>query len=389
MSSDAAASAAPSESAPAPSRRLVSLDALRGFDMFWIVGAEAIVHAIGGLYGIDEEHPDVSTIPGRLVEQLTHAEWQGFRFYDLIFPLFVFIAGVSTVFSLTKSLERHGRGPTVMRVIRRGVLLYVIGVLYYGGIANGLEGVRLMGVLQRIALAYLAAGLLFCFLSWRGLLAACVVLLAGYWAAMTFIPVPGRAADADIYAEGQNLANYVDKEYLPFFKWDGDHDPEGLLSTFPAIATCLLGVFAGMLLHSDKFGGHQKAGLLVLIGVACLAGGWGWSYQFPIIKKLWTSSYVLWAGGWSFLLLALFYEVVEVLGWQAWCQPFVWIGRNPITIYLLHQITSFPELAEGVVGGEVGEALGGYHALANAIVVMVMTFAICWYLDKKRVYLRL
>ncbi|MGY8689172.1 MAG: heparan-alpha-glucosaminide N-acetyltransferase domain-containing protein, partial [Verrucomicrobiales bacterium] len=185
-----------------------------------------------------------------LATQLDHVAWEGFRFYDLIFPLFVFIAGVSLVFSLTKTMEREGRSVAVRRVIRRGLLLWFIGVLFYGGWYNGFGGMRLLGVLQRIGLCYLFAGLLFIYLKPRGLVIAFATLLLGYWAAMSFIPMPGL--DQVSFEEGKNLANWVDFKFLPGFKWDGNHDPEGLLSTLPAIGTCLLGVFAGLFLRDPQ-----------------------------------------------------------------------------------------------------------------------------------------
>src|SRR5438132_7067171 len=197
-------------------RRLVSLDALRGFDMFWIVGAEEVVHA---LYAAN---PNATT--EFLKNQFTHKPWAGVVFYDLIFPLFVFIVGVSLLFSLTKMIEQSGKASACRRVLVRGVLLYLIGIIYYGGFSKTVQDIRLLGVLQRIALCYLFAGLLFCALRTRGLIVACAALLLGYWAMMTFIPVPGVGAGN--FHEHTNLANYLDSRYLPLRKWDHDYDPE-------------------------------------------------------------------------------------------------------------------------------------------------------------------
>ena len=220
--------------AAAPTR-LMSLDALRGFDMFWIVGAEPLVAALHKL----SDNRVIATV----AEQLGHVAWRGFHFEDLIFPMFVFIVGVSAVFSLDRAIERDGRRKAVLRIFRRSLVLYVLGVLIYGGFDGPLAHIRLLGVLQRIALAYLFTALIYCFFGRRGRLAWCVGLLAGYWALMTFVPAPGGVAGD--FREGHNLANWLDSQYLPLRKWDGDHDPEGLLSTLPAIANCLLGTFAG------------------------------------------------------------------------------------------------------------------------------------------------
>jgi len=377
-------STAPSAAPPAalagqPAGRLLSLDALRGFDMFWIVGADAVVQALGKL--------SQSGPAPFLASQMEHKPWAGFAFADLIFPLFVFVVGVSLVFSLGRQLEQGGRLAACKRLLRRAALLYLLGLFYYDGLSRPLNELRLLGVLQRIALAYLFAGLVFCFLELRGRAAVCVGLLAGYWALMTFVPVPGVGAGD--YAEGRNLANWVDKQWLPLRKWDGGHDPEGLLSTLPAIATCLLGVFAGMLLQNRAVGERAKARYLALGGLALLAAGWLWHLQFPVIKKIWTSSFVLVAGGYSCLLLAAFHQVLEVWQRRAWAAPFVWIGTNAITIYLIHELVDVKKIASRFVGGDVGQALGRFGELASALVVMALTFWICRFLYRRKIFLRL
>lgn len=362
----------------ATSQRLTSLDALRGFDMFWIVGAEEFVHALGETSQAGWAH--------LLTEQLSHKSWEGLAFYDCIFPLFVFLAGVSIVFSLGRSIQEKGRPATLGRVFRRALILYLIGIFYYGGFADGIEKIRLLGVLQRIALCYLFASLIFCFTHWKGRLVALVALLGGYWAMMSFIPVPG--VGAGVFEEGKNLANYVDKQYLPLFKWNGDHDPEGLLSTLPAIGTCLLGVFAGMILSASQHSHAKKTLQLAGCGVLCLVLGYLWSLQFPIIKNIWTSSFVLVTGGYSFLALAAFYYVIDGLGFHHWCWPFVWIGMNPITIYLAHRFLRFEDLANRLVGGPIKGALGSYGEVLVLAVVVAMSFGLVRFLHRKQIYLR-
>jgi predicted acyltransferase len=369
--------------AASPSQRVVSVDALRGFDMFWIVGGEWIIEALK-----DATPNRVTAVLGR---QLQHAEWEGFHFYDLIFPMFVFIIGVSLVFSLSRTIERAGRAAAVRRVIRRGVLLYLLGIFYYGGFSADLEHIRLLGVLQRLALCYLFAGVAFCWLGTRGLVVACSALLLGYWALMTFVPVPGVGAGN--FAEGKNLANYVDREYLPWRKWDGDHDPEGLLSTLPAIGNCLLGVLAGLLLKSGSIAPRKKVNYLMMAGVASLLAGYLWGLEFPIIKKIWTSSYVLVVAGWSALLLGSFYLIIDVWKYQRWAQPFVWIGMNAITIYLLHELIDFQKLAARFVGGNIqatlNQAAHGLGTLLVAIVAVALTLAVVRFLYVRKVFLRL
>jgi len=357
---------------------LLSLDALRGFDMFWIIGAEGLVRGLqkfagGGLIGL-------------VAEQLHHKAWAGFHFEDLIFPLFVFIAGVSLVFSLEKTLRQSGRRTAVLRILKRSALLYCLGILYYGGFSTPFESIRLLGVLQRIALCYLFSGLLFCYLKPRALAGVCAGLLVGYWALMWFVPVPGHGSGN--FAEGANLANYIDRQYLPLRKHDGDHDPEGLLSTLPAIASCLLGVFAGLVLRNPAFTDREKVFRLVAGGLACLALGWAWHPNFPVIKKLWTSSFVLVAGGYSCLLLAAFYQVVDVWKFRKWAMPFVWIGVNPITIYFGGHFIDFEAMAKLFVGGPVGAACGRYGELVLVVTTLGFGFWFLRFLHQRKIFLR-
>ncbi|HTY87692.1 MAG TPA: heparan-alpha-glucosaminide N-acetyltransferase domain-containing protein [Candidatus Acidoferrum sp.] len=374
----ASASAATKRAAANPAR-LMSLDALRGFDMFWIVGADALVEALPKL-------SDGRVVRG-LAAQLEHVAWAGFHFEDLIFPMFVFIVGVSLVFSLARTIEQHGRAGAAVRIVRRAALLYLLGVFYYGGLSTPFQEIRLLGVLQRIAIAYFFAGLIFCFFKTRGRIIWCVSLLVGYWLVMTWVPVPGGAAGN--FAEGQNLANWVDKQYLPLRKWDGDHDPEGLLSTLPAIANCLLGVFAGGLLRDGKRSDLTKVAWLAVAGLILVALGWLWNFQFPVIKKIWTSSFVLVACGYSCLLLGAFHLVIEAWGWRAWAQPFVWVGMNPITIYLFCNLVDVRQIAQRFVGGDFNRlGLGRYGELAVALVQMAITFGICRFLYRRKIFLR-
>lgn len=400
---------------PPAAARLVSLDALRGFDMIWILGADALVRGAAKLWDV---------APLRIVgEQLHHKEWAGFAFYDLIFPLFVFIVGTSLVFSLTRLVEQHGRAEAVKRVLRRAAILFLLGIFYSGGLSNAWPGVRLLGVLQRIALAYAATGLLFCFFKPRTLAVAAVLALGGYWALMTFVPIrdvtlsraamarqfdtpePAAARVQALYdtttarvtgrfEPGLNVSNHFDFEHLPGKKYDLYWDPEGILSTLPAVATCLLGVFAGLLLQRTDRSEMQKVAWLAAGGVTALAVGWLWHLQFPVVKKIWTSSFVLVAGGWSSLLLAAFYYLVDVRRWRAWCVPFVWVGMNPITLYLGSNILGFPRIAQRLAGGDVklffDTRIGpGAGDVALALTALLLMLAIARFLYQRKIFLRL
>lgn len=409
---------APPSPGPAPAAsptgggRLLSLDALRGFDMFLILGADDLMYAI--------EPSGQRGLLGLLGEQMRHKEWAGFAFYDLIFPLFIFIVGVSIVFSLTKARQRAGRGAAHWRILRRFVLLFALALIYSGGVSRLWPDIRLMGVLNRIALCYLVAALLFCHLNWKGLLAVCVSLLVGYWALMTFVPFPDvRPVDANgrllsphvtatntaelnfagtnklrgVFEPGLNLANYLDQRYLPGRKWDKTWDPEGLLSTLPAIATCLLGVFAGLLLQNPSVPAQRKVCWLLGAGALGVAAGFLWGLQFPVIKKIWTSSYVLVAGGYSALLLAVFYQIIEIWQWQRWATPFVWIGSNAITLYLANNFLDFGRLAHRFAGGDVRQfcnrAVGaGFGDLVVALVALGLILGLARFLYRRGIFLR-
>lgn len=363
--------------------RLGSLDALRGFDMLWIMGGDSIGHALAQLHA--------GGLLGLLALQLNHVDWEGFRFYDLIFPLFIFMVGVSLVFSLSRQVTGAGRSGAIRKIVQRSVILYLLGIIYYGGISESVDQIRLLGVLQRIAICYLFAGLLFCFFKTRGIAIACGILLVGYWAMMTFVPVPG--GEAGNFAEGKNLANWFDSQYLPLRKWDGTHDPEGILSTIPAIGSCLFGVLAGILLYHNGISGYKKIGILIGGGALTLALGYAWSLQFPIIKKLWTSSYVLVAAGYSAFFLALFYWLIDVMGFRKWAIPFIWIGMNAILIYMLGNVLSFDDLAARFIGGPVRTSIDaafmdGMGDVCISVLGMVFAVCVCGFLYRKKIFIK-
>lgn len=361
-------------------QRVMSVDALRGMDMFFIVGMEEVFEALSAMFPMTPS----------LNDRVQHAPWAGFHFYDLIFPLFAFIVGVSLVFSLSKPVTAEGRAGTSLKILQRSLILYLLGILTYGGINGGIEHVRLLGVLQRLALCFGAAGLAFVWMSPRQLVTLTVALLVGYWAMLCFIPVPGFGAGD--FAEGHNLTNWIDKMYLPFRKWDGDHDPEGILSTLPAIATSLLGVFAGLLIKNPAVAPARKVRLLVLWGIAGVVAGLLWHLQFPIIKKIWSSSFVLFTAGLSSLLLALFYHLIDIKDHRKWCQPFVWIGMNAITIYLIVHFVKLEGIAECIVGGPIDSALESVHqglgAMVTALLALGFSLLICRFLFQRKIFLR-
>jgi len=371
-------------------RRVISVDALRGFSFIWILGGDGAVWALADVLR-SFDNPALRALGDFLGKELHHARWQDLTFYDFIFPLFIFITGVSIVLALPRLVEREGRRAAHLQVLRRALLLYGLGLIFYGGIENGFADLRLLGVLQRIAICYLAAALLFLNVNVRGLIATFVALLAGYWALMTFVPVPGIGAGN--YAPDMNLANWIDAHYLPGHLWDKTRDPEGLLSTLPAIGTCLLGVFAGLILRDVRFKPRQKSLALIGGGIALVLAGHLWALQFPIIKAIWTSSFVLVTGGYSAILLGLAHQIVDVWGFKRSVAPLIWIGANAILLYMINGMIGFEPVAERIVGGDIMDALDNHLADGAGLVFtnlagLMLVVAFARYLYKRQIFLR-
>ncbi len=322
MDSPATATATPS--------RLMSLDALRGFDMFWIIGGRELVLAFSAVV--------VTPTPPWLNAQLKHIAWGGFTFWDLIMPLFLFLVGTSMAFSFPRRLEQGAsRRDMYRKMFARAAILWLLGMAAQGRLLL-FDYAKLnvfSNTLQAIALGYLVAGAALLHLSRRGQVGLTVLLLVGYWLLMTCVPFDGHPAGT--FEHKANLAAYVAKIL-------NEHLPRGGYAWAPSLLTfganVLLGVLAGHLLRSG-YSGWRKVLWLLLCGVACLAAGWIWSYWFPFVKWLFSSSFVLWACGWSYLLLTLFYAVIDVLGYRRWAFPLVVIGSNAIVAYCFH----FPDPA--------------------------------------------
>ena len=357
-----------------PSQRLVSVDALRGFDMCWILGLSSVVTSI-----LKTVAPD-SAAMSLAKEQFEHVDWAGFHFYDLIFPMFLFIAGVSMAIALPRRVASEGNAGAIKHLVARALIIFVLGVFFSGGLKDGWEKIRWLGVLQRIGLAAAAAGMLSLWLDARGLVIAAVSLLVGYCLLLGLVPVPGVGAGN--FAEGMNLTNYLDSIWLPGRKYDGNHDPEGILSTLPAIATALLGVHAGKWLIGSASASRKAAGLIAA-GVGLVVLGWCWHPFFPVIKKIWSSSFVLVAGGWSAILLGAFVWIVEVMQWRAWATPFIWVGANPITLYSLSGLGLFRTIGERLVG----HPGGAWSSLPAVATFAVMLLTARW-LHRRGIFIR-
>ena len=316
--------------------------------MFWITGGTGFFLAVAGVAA-----PGLTQF---LRVQFDHAGWNGFTFYDLIFPLFIFISGLSIPFSITRRIERGEDKATLYKHLAvRTAVLVLLGMLHNGPHLVPF-GIRITGVLQRIAICSGVASVIA--MNSRVRTQAYVVggILLGYWALLAFTPVPHFAAGD--YSAAGNLAGYVDRLLLPFPRTWCCYpfgDSEGIVSTLPAVATALLGVLAGHLLRADVRP-IDRVWWLLVAGAACVVAGLAWDVVFPINKELWTSSYVLYAGGWSLLLLAAAYWTLDVKGLVGWSFLFRVIGANAIVMYFLESVLRFGFL-KGMLGASAGFGL--------------------------------
>ncbi|HWY22566.1 MAG TPA: heparan-alpha-glucosaminide N-acetyltransferase domain-containing protein [Candidatus Acidoferrum sp.] len=386
-------SAASPKSASTTSDRLTSLDLFRGAT----IAAMILVNNPGN---------DHAYWP------LEHAQWNGWTPTDLIFPFFLFIVGVSLVFSFQSRLNRgNSRALLLRHAFLRAIIIFAIGLAlnYTVVLFSPSDGLRIPGVLQRIGICYLVASILFLYVGPKTRALVVVGLLVGYWILMRFVPVPGFGVpgrNIPLLHPDMNLAAYLDRKLLLWGTtslYEVTRDPEGLLSTLPAIATALLGVFTGEWLRS-KYSSQTKALGMLAAGVAGLILGEVWGIWFPINKKLWTSSYVLFAAGFALVCLSLCYWATDIKRWRGgWTRPFLIFGRNSITIYTF---AWFFAICLYVFSGQLhGEKLNGHDYIVQrffaplgspsfASLLFSLAFVLAclvpiWLMDRKKIFLKI
>jgi len=367
------------------SQRLQSLDAFRGF-------------TIAGMILVNNPGTWSSIYP-----QLEHAEWNGWTFTDWIFPFFLFIVGVAMTFSLA---NRKARGvpdkQLLLQVLRRAAIIFGLGLFLAGFPYFNLSTIRIPGVLQRIAVCYLVSSFIVVKTNLRTQVTIAIGLLLGYWALMEFLPVPEFGAG--LYEKGRNFAAYIDSLVLSGHMWSATKtwDPEGVISTIPAIVSTLFGVFTGNLLHSNK-SGAEKTSLMFILGNIALLLGVLLNNWLPINKSLWTSSYTIFMAGWALICLATFYWFIDVKGFKKWAHPFVVYGMNAIAVFVLSGVIG-RLLVLIKVSSPSGEqvALKSFlfdnyflpqaspinASLAFAIIWIVGMYLIVWIMWKKKWFLK-
>lgn len=356
--------------------RLTCVDALRGFDMLWIIGGGEVMKALA------THLPDGAQ--RWLTSQFEH-EWGVFRFYDLIMPLFLFIVGVVMPVAFARRLQKGESKQSIYRhVLWRTFKLYILGLVASGHLLDfDLNTLRLWtDTLHAIAAGYLLSAVLVLELpvKWQAAITGALLLL--YWAIMALVPIPGQGAG--MYEPQQNLALYIDDKVLGHFQ-------EGfgwtyILTNLTFVCSVMLGVFAGRILMGTATSA-QKIKQLTIAGLSCLAAGIGWSCFFPIIHHLWTSSLVLYAGGWSFLLLTLFYLIIDVWGYRKWAFPFRVIGMNAIAVYVATHLFDFRLIGNVLVGG-LAQWLGPWYAFVQALMALIIIWLILYWMYRTKTFIK-
>ncbi len=359
------------------SQRLMCVDALRGFDMLWIIGGAEVLVAFGKASGI-----------GYLSNLGIHFDhiWGQFHFYDLIMPLFLFIVGVVMPISFRNRLSRGNTKRQLYRhIIKRVIVLYILGLLASGHLLTfDVSKIHLWtDTLHAIAAGYLVSSILILETNRKSQIIITALLLILYWLVMAFIPVPGHGAG--IYEPELNLAIYIDNLILGH--WQEGAGWTYILTNLTFVCSVMLGVFAGQILQS----GHmpmKKAAFLAIIGFCCIISGKVWGIWFPIIHHLWTSSLVLFAGGISFLLLAFFYLVIDVWGFKKWAFPFVVIGMNAISVYVATHLFDFRLIGNVFVGGLL-RFLGNWSDFVEASASLAVIWLILYWMYRQKVFIKI
>ena len=371
------------------SERLQSLDVLRGFDMLWIVGGGSLIAALA-------KATDWGWI-NAIAEQMHHASWVGFHFEDLIFPMFMFISGVAIPYAVTAKVEQGVERKTLRnKIIKRGLLLVLLGVIYNGALRHPFEGIsemRIASVLGQIGLGYLFAAIIVLYTkSFKTRAIWLIGIMAGIAILQLVVPVPGVGAGV-LNQEGVGMNAWIDQMLLPGRLYGDVYDPEGLLCIVSAITVTLMGALAGSVLRDGNPATQRKAVTIAIAGAALIVVALILSPVYPIIKKAWTVPFNMLASGISAILLALFYFSIDVKEWTKGISfyPalfFKVIGMNSITIYLGHSIIDFDQASNYFMGWLVPAGVEPRNALAVIVGSIALEWIVLFYLYQKKIFLR-
>lgn len=359
--------------------RLASLDALRGFDMLFIMGGEGLVCAIASAFGFTG-----------FADAFGHADWHGLHFMDIVFPLFLFMAGVSFPFSCAKSRERGMRdGRIALKSLKRGLVLVFLGLCCGKLLSFDFAQIRAWSVLGRIGVAWMVASWLYLLFGVKTRIGIAAGILAVVTVGTILITAPGAIAPVDPFSAEGNFGCWLDRTLTAGHTYRPLFDPEGFAGFLPSIVTAMLGMFAGEIVRrGGSVATVDKALALAGTGCACLAGGIALSLVFPVNKALWSPSFTLVAGGISFLAFAAFYWIVDVLRWRRWTFFFTVIGMNSITIYMAQRVIGFRVARDFLFGG----LSSLFPESWGAVVLQLGYIAVCWlflyFLHRRGVYLK-
>ena len=362
-------------------QRLLSIDALRGFDMLLISGGGTFLVLLEnktGLAGVDW-----------IADQLKHPTWNGFKFYDFIFPLFLFIAGVSMAFSLNKGIEMGlSKSELYKKAFWRMLILVILGIIDKNQPVTFFEPsqIRVASVLGRIGLAGFFASLLYLNFSRLHRIFWVAGILLLYYAALFLIPVPGYGA-GNLTMEG-NLVGWIDRNFLPGRLLQKIYDENGLITQLPALCLTVMGSLAGDVLRSDRKEG-KKLQILLLAGIVGIGIGLFWGLHFPINKHLWSSSFIMLTAGMAFLILSLFYCVIDVLKFQSWTFFFQVIGMNSLTIYLAYHFIDFEHTSHALFAGLYAPVPEQFHDALEALGALVLVWSMMYFLYKKKIFIKI
>lgn len=364
-------------------KRLESLDALRGFDMIFIMGGASLLVAIANLF------PD-SSVWAFISDQMKHAQWEGLKHHDTIFPLFLFIAGVTWPFSMEKQMEKgKSLHDIYLKVVKRGLALVFLGLLYNGLLNFHLDTLRFCSVLSRIGLGWMFGALIYTSVkSNKNRIAIVAAILIGYWIVMALVPAPDAPEGTDIFSKEGSIACYLDKVILGAHSFRDNYDPEGLFSTIPAIGTALLGMLSGEWVKNEKMSGNKKALGLLVGGILMAVIGWIWNFAFPINKALWSSSFVCAVAGYSLIMFSLFYYIIDVKGWRKWAKFFVVIGLNSITIYMAQRFNLLDGIQHRVFNGCIDLVPENLQKVAEELSWIATCWIFLYLLYRKRIFLK-
>ena len=360
--------------------RILSIDALRGFDMFWILGFDVLSNKIYAAR--------VTPFTTFFKTQMDHVEWTGFHFYDIIMPLFLFIVGVAMPFSILKRVEKGDEKKKIyLHIIKRVIILWILGMMVQGNLLSyDIHQIKLYSnTLQAIASGYLFASIIILNLNKLWQLISLFILLMLYWLCIVFIPIPGQGAG--IMTPHVNLSIYIDQAVFGSIQ-DGT-TYSWLLSSLNFAATTILGVFAGYFLKSQD-GKLKKFWKLLITGLVLFGISLIWHQVHPIVKHIWTSSFVLFSGGICFVMLSIFYLIIDVWGFQKWIFPFIVIGSNAILAYLISHLTSWRmgALANIFLGG-LGQWTGAWQPAIETSGGIIIIYAFLWYCYKKKIFIKI